>query len=146
MISSCCGCCLISTKYIIFDCLVRAVLHQRYMLVRCCMEYNVWFVFFHHAVNTMCISYRTDQYSQIQFRMIPSEFLLNIISIIFINVKNDQMPDFMLCQLCTDLTSDGPATTGYQHGFSFDIAKDLIQIDFDRITSQKIFDLHISKF
>ena len=55
------------------------------------------------------------------------------------------MSDFMLRQLCTDLTSDGTATTGYQNRLSFDISQNFIQIYFNRITSQKVFNLHISQ-
>ena len=74
------------------------------------------------------------------------QLLLNVICIIFIDIKDDQMTDLMFCQLGTDLTADGSAASGYQNRFSFDIAKDLIQIDFDGISAQQIFDLNVTQF
>lgn len=64
--------------------------------------------------------------------MFPLQLLLDLIGIIFIDIEDHQMPDPVFCQLGTDLTTDGSAASGYKNGFSFDIAKDFIQVDFDR--------------
>ena len=78
--------------------------------------------------------------------MFPLQLLLDLIGIIFIDIEDHQMPDPVFCQLGTDLTADGSAASGYENGFSFDIAQDFIQVDFDRLSAQQIFDFHVSQF
>ena len=56
------------------------------------------------------------------------------------------MSDPVYCQLGTDLTADGSAASGYKNGFSFDIAQDFIQVDFDRLSAKQIFEFHVSQF
>lgn len=60
--------------------------------------------------------------------MFPLQLLLDLICIIFIDIEDHQMPDPVFCQLGTDLAADGSAASGYENGFSFDIAKDFVQI------------------
>ena len=142
----CRTCCFVSTKHIVFDCLIRAVLHQWHMLMCCRMKDDFRMVCLHHCIDTVCISHGSDQYRKLQFGMFPLQLLLDLICIIFIDIEDHQMSDPVFCQLGTDLAADGSAASGYENGFSFDIAKDFVQIDFDRLSAQQIFDFHISQF
>jgi hypothetical protein len=66
-----CLCRLVSSKHIIFDCLIGTVFHQRHMLMRCRVIDNVRTILFKHIVDPMGIPHRTDQSDQIKIR-IPS--------------------------------------------------------------------------
>ena len=81
--------CLISSEHVVFDRLIWTVFHKRNMLMSCRVVDNVRPVFFKNAVNAVRIAHRADQNHQIQLRKSVLKFLLNIIGIIFINIKNN---------------------------------------------------------
>ena len=73
------------------------------------------------------------------------QFLLNIISIILIDIKNNKLPDAVSCDLAAELASDAPASAGHQYYLVGDISSDLLCRDLDRLTSQEILDLHVAQ-
>ena len=93
----------------------------------------------------MSISHRTDQHYQIQFRIIPLQFLLNVIGIIFINIKDDQLLGLMSCDLTAKLASNGTASTGDQHYLSRHIPHDTLHLSVNGFSSQQILNLHIAE-
>ena len=135
----CCIGCFIGTDYIVFDCFTWAVLHQRYMLMGCCMVYDLRFIFFEYPVDSLAVTNRTDQNFQIQIRIICFQLLFNVIGVVFINIKNHQKLRLMPCNLPAEFTSDGTASSGYQDSLSLQILKDLRHIYFDSVSPKKIF-------
>ena len=69
MILSCCRSGLISTKHIILNRLIRTVFHKWHMLMRRRMVDHLRTVFFHDAVDSVCVSDRTNECHQIKFRV-----------------------------------------------------------------------------
>ena len=93
----------------------------------------------------MSISHRTNQHYQIQFWIIPLQLLLNVIGIIFINIKDDQLLGLMSCDLTAKLASNGTASTGDQHYLSRHIPHDTLHLSVNRFSSQQILNLHIAE-
>ena len=136
---------LVGAEYVVLDGLVGAVLHERDMLMRRRMVYNIWTVFFKNAVDTVLISHRSDQNHQIQLRIIPLQLLLNIIGVIFIDIYDDQALGGMRCHLTAQLASDGSAAAGNQDGLAGHIAHDGVQLNPDGLPAQQILDLYFTE-
>ena len=56
-------------------------------------------VLFEDTVDTVLITYRTDQHHQVKLRLFPLQFLLDIICIVLIDVEDDQLLRTVLCDL-----------------------------------------------
>ena len=93
----------------------------------------------------MSISHRTNQHYQIQFRIIPLQLLLNVIGIIFINIKDDQLLGLMSCDLTAKLASNGTSPTGDQNYLSGYIPHDTLHLSVNGFSSQQILNLHIAE-
>ena len=115
------------------------------MLVSCRMVDDLRMIFFKHSIDSMGISHRTDQHYQVQFRIIPLQFLLNVIGIVFINIKDDQLLRLMSCDLTAKLASDGTASSCDQHDFSRHIPHDTLHLSINGFSSQQILNLHIAE-
>ena len=60
------------------------------MLVCCSMIYDIRPEFLEYRIDPVRITHRSNQYLQIQCRMLAQQFLLDIISIVLIYIYNDQ--------------------------------------------------------
>ncbi len=76
---------------------------------------DIWAVSAEDILDTLCITYRGNQYYQIQCRILADQFLLDFIGIILINVYYDQLFRLMSGNLPAQLAADGPAATGDQY-------------------------------
>ena len=72
VISDCRKCGFISAKYVVFDRLARTSLHEWHMLVCRRMVDDLRFILFKHTLDSAAVTYRSNQYSQIQFREVMS--------------------------------------------------------------------------
>ena len=142
----CCLSCLPCSKYIILDCLIWAVFHKWHMLMRSCMIDNIRMILCHNAVHTVRISNRCNQYDKIKIWILMFQLLLNLICIIFIDIYNDQLLRLVPCNLPAKLTSNRAATTCYENYLIFYIIQNRIKINFNRISSQQILYIDITKF
>ena len=141
----CRKCSLICSKYIVFNRLVRTVFHQRYMLMRSCMIDNIRSVFCKNTVDFSTVSHRTNQNNQIQIRVFMLQFLLDIVCIIFIDIKNDQSLYSICCNLTAQLTSDASASSSDKDNFIIHISFYGLCLDIDRFSAKQVFNLHIAK-
>ena len=106
------------------------------------MIYDFRLVFLEHHIDSSAVSDRSDQHNEVEVFVLTSQFLFDIVCIILIDIKNDQLFRFMTCDLSAKLTSDRTAASGNKDCFSFNILEDLIHIYFDRISSKQIFDCY----
>ena len=118
-------CSLIGSYHIVLDRLTGAVLHQRYVLMCGCMIYDLRLIGFKYPVDPFAVTDGADQYLQVQVRITGLQLLLNVVSVIFINVENHQKLWLMTCDLTAELASDRTAASCYQDPFSLQILKDL---------------------
>ena len=65
---------IICTDYIVLDCLIRAVLHERHMLVSCCMVHNVRMIRLENIFDPLLVTHGCDQRLQIQIRIVSLQF------------------------------------------------------------------------
>ena len=70
-------------------------------------------------VNFPTVSDRSDQHLQIQFRIFCYQLLFNVISIVFINIKNNQPFWLMPRDLPSELASNRPAASGDEYRLAF---------------------------
>ena len=104
----------------------------------CCrMVDDIWAVSAEDILDTLCITYRSDQHDQVQLRILPKQLLLDLIGIVLIDVYDDQL--FRL--MSGDLPAQLAAATGDQYDFIFHIIQYFFGIDLDRISAQEVFDL-----
>ena len=85
------------------------------MFVCCCVEHGIRLVGLHNIAYPVGIAHRTDQYGQIQFAAIfTPQFLLDLIGIVFVHIKNDELLRFCRYDLSAKFTSDRTASACYQ--------------------------------
>ena len=80
---------LICAADIVFHRLVRARFHQRHVLVRSRVEYDLRAVFIEHIVEFHAVAHTADQHEQIELRPRPLQLLFDIVSVVFINIEYD---------------------------------------------------------
>ena len=98
-----------------------------------CMIYNVRPVCTEQIFQTVCIAHGTDQHHQIHLRVLTSQFLLDLIGIIFIYIKYNELFYLVSRQLPAQLAANGTTAPGDQDYLILYIAHDLIQIGTDRL-------------
>ena len=76
------------------------------MLVRRRVEYDLRPVFAQHNIQTRRIAHRTDQNDKVQRRIFPLELHLDVICIVFINIKNQKLLRVALRNLPAQLAAD----------------------------------------
>ena len=142
----CCSLCHFeSTHYIVLNGFVGAVFHQRHMLVGSCVENNMGTIGIHHRIHTGSIAYGTDQNRQIQIRILPLQFQLNIVGIVFIDVKNHQFFRIIFGDLTAKLGANRAATAGNHDTLTGDVLSNLFPVNLDRITAQQVLHFHIAQ-
>ena len=82
-------CCLMCSKYRCFDGPHRTCFHQGHMFMCRRMIDNLRTVSTEYLIQPRCTSHRTDQHLKVQPRPLSGQFLLNLIGIVLINIKND---------------------------------------------------------
>ena len=139
----CCGSRLPGPEHVVFNGFVGACLHQRHMLVGGRMVYDIRTIFRKNGVHSLRIAHGSDQHHERQIGMSLQKLLLNIIGIIFINIHDNQPGRLMRGDLPTQLASDGTAAARDHHHLVLHIAQNGVQIHADRLSSQKVFHLHV---
>ena len=72
-------------------------------------------------IHPPCIPHRGNEHRHIQRRIGQTQFLLNIIGVIFVNIKNNQLFRLVRGDLTAQLASNGTAAAGYKHCLILDI-------------------------
>ena len=134
---------LICTNGVIFDGFAGTVLHQRNMLMCCCVINHIRTVGFEHLIDSSAVPDRTDQHFQIQLGVFIPQFQANGMGIIFINIENDQLLGIVLGDLSAKLAADRSAAARYQNDLALNEAVNLIHIYLDRLTTQQVLNGHI---
>lgn len=76
---------------VVLDRLIGQIFHQGHMFVSCRMIYDIWPVFFENSLKPVVIPYGTDQYGNIGIRKMSFQFHLDLICVVFINIKDYQL-------------------------------------------------------
>ena len=78
--------CLVSADRVVLDCLVGAVLHERHVLVCCCMIDQLRSVILEDFEHPAAVADRSNKGYQVKIWILIPQFHLDVISVIFINV------------------------------------------------------------
>ena len=113
------------------------------MLVRRRMEHDFRPVLAEHHIEARRITHRTDQNDKVQRRIFPLELHLDVIRIVFINIKNQKLLRIALRNLPAQLAADRSAAARHHDDLAGNILADLVDVDLDRLAPQKILNLHL---
>ena len=104
---------------------------------------DVGFVCREHALKATAVPDGADPYHQIQTGESGAQLLLNLVSVVFVNIENDQLFGVVRGDLAAQLAADGTAATGNEDRFADDMAADLGHIDLNGGSAQQIFHGHV---
>lgn len=90
---------------------------------------------FEDILDSLRVTHRRDEHDEVQLRIFPDQLLLDLISVVLIDIDNDQLFRLMTGDLPAQLTSDGPATAGDQYDLILHIVQDFFRIDLYRISA-----------
>ena len=130
---------------VILDRFVRAHLHERYVLMCGRMEDHVRLVLLHHAADTVRVPAGADEGHEVQLRVLHEELLLDAVSIVLVNVEDDELLRLVACDLTTELRADRSATAGDEDGLSLDHTEDFFVVDLDRFTTEEVEDVDVTE-
>ena len=131
-----------SAEHVVLDGLVRACLHERNVLMRRRIEYDLRPVLCKDVLHFAAVTNAADEDKQIEARYIAQQFLLNIVCVVLVDIEDDELFGFMGRDLTAELAPDGAASARHQHHTPLDGLQDLPQIDFHLLAAEKIGDLH----
>ncbi len=124
---------------IVLDRLAGAVLHQGNMLMGCRMVDDVRAVGGKDLIKPAAVTHGADEGDKVEVRVLLPEFQLDVIGVIFIDIKDDELAGIMGCDLTADLAADRAAAARDEDGFAIEEGKDFVHVDFDGLTAQKVF-------
>ena len=85
-------CGLVGTDRVVLDGLAGAVLHQRHMLVSCCMVDDLRMIGLEHLEDfSENLVTEPMMHIQLQVRIFLFQLLLNVVGIVLIYIKDDQL-------------------------------------------------------
>ena len=120
--------CFIGAERVVFDRFARRILHQWYVFVSSRVINDLRPVRLEQVKDPPAVPYRPDQYPQIQLRMLLLQLLLNIINVVFVDIKNDQAARPVIRDLPAELAADGATAARDQNGLPFNLLKDPVHI------------------
>ena len=114
------------------------------MLVGRRMEHDVRAIHLKQAVNFFLISHGGDLHPQVQpIAPYTPQLLLDIISIVLVNIQNDELLGLIFGDLTAKLAADGAAASGHKNGLTLQEIRQDRRVQLDRLSAEQIFHLHI---
>ena len=137
---------VVSAEDVILYSFVRAVLHQRNMLMGSCMEDQLRVVFFKYNIQSVEVSHRTDDKAHIFVWVMVLEFLLEVVCGVFIDVQDHEHLRVLLDDLSAEFGTDGSATASDEDDLVLDICCDFVDVVLNLISAQKVFYADFTQF
>lgn len=94
-------------------------------------------VFFKDRIHTLAVAHRADKRYHIKLRVGAFKLVLNIVSIIFVNIKNNKLFGRMLCNLAAQLAAYGSAAARNKNRFPRNIIYYAVNVKLDRARGLK---------
>ena len=130
---------------VVLDRFVRAHLHERYVLMRRRMEDHVRLILLHHAADAVRVPAGADERHEVQLRVLHDKFLLDTVSIVLVNVEDDELLRLVACDLTAELGADRSATAGDEDRLPLNHAEDFFVVDLDRFTTEQVEDVDVAE-
>lgn len=99
---------------------------------------------FKNPVYPLLVPNGADEHGKVKVRKIPPQLLLDVIGVIFVNIKNNKAFYRVFCKLAAKLASYASAAAGYKHRHAEKVVADSGHINTNRLPPKQIFDLHAS--
>ena len=115
------------------------------MLVGRRVEDDLRMVLLHDGVDPVRVPNGADEGHQVELRVLPLQLLLDLVRVVFIDVKDDQCPGTGPCDLAAQLAADGAAPAGHHDHFVLQHPQDLVVVDLHLGPAQKVRDLHVTQ-
>ncbi len=99
----------------------------------------------HHGIDPVGIADGADEHRQVQLRVIPPQFHLNVIGVILIDIENDQLlgvgPGDLTAQLAADAAA---AASDHDHLSRYEV-QNLVQVHLNGLPAQQILRIHLAQ-
>ena len=142
----CCQSNVIRAEDVVLDGLIRAVFHERNMLVSRRMEDQLRMIFFKDDVQSVEVSYRANNKAHVFVGVVVLELLLEVVCCVFVDVQDHEHFRVLLDDLSAEFGTDGAATAGDKNHLVFDVRSDFVDVVLDLVSAQKVFDLDFTQF
>ena len=132
------------TEHVVADGLLRTGLHQGDVLMGGGVEHHVGFVGIKQQLQPPGVPDGADLHAEGQLpAVLVQQFLLDVVGVVFVNIKNDQPLGMMLDDLTAQLTANGTAATGDKNRLAGQQSRHGGNIQFNSVPAQQILDPHL---
>ena len=111
---------LIGAHDVVLDGLVRAVLHEGDVLMRCSMENDFGLVRGDDGVDATGVSNGADERDEIERGVVPTQLLLDVVGVVLVDIEDDELFGLVSRNLTAELGTDGSATTSDENSLAPD--------------------------
>ena len=107
------------------------------------MEHNLGVVFRKYLFKALSVTHGTDKNLQLKLRQTALKLHLKLISIIFINIKNDKHPRIIVRYLAAQLAAYASSAARYQNNLSFYVSENVISVNKLFAPSEKLLRIYL---
>ena len=109
------------------------------------VEDQLRMIFFKDDIQTVQVSDRADDKAHIFVGVVVFQFLLEVISRVFVDVEDDEHLRILLNDLTAEFRADRTATAGDKDDLVLNIRSNFINVVLDLVSTQKVFDLDFTE-
>ena len=132
------------TEHVVADGLLRIALHQGNVLMGGGVEHHVGLVGIKQQFQPPGVPDGADLHAEGQLpAVLVQQLLLDVIGVVFVNIKNNQPLGTVLDDLAAQLAADGAAATGDQYGAPGQQPSHSGRIQMNGVPAQQILDPHL---
>ena len=134
---------LVGADHVVLNRLAGAVLHERHVFMGCRMVNDLRMIGIEHLEDPAAVPDGADEGDQLQIRIVGLEFQLDIVSVVLIDIENDELLGVMGCDLPAKLAADGSAAAGDQYPLAVNEMEDLPHVRLNGFPAQQVLHGHV---
>ena len=134
---------LVGADGVVLDGLAGAILHEGNMLMRRSVIDDLRLVLLKDLEHSSAVADGADQGDEVQVRILLSQFQLDGVGVVLVNVKDDELLRVVSRNLATELGADAAATAGDENDLAVDEGKNLGKVRGDHLAPEEVFDRHV---
>ena len=131
---------LIRADGVVLDRLAGAVLHERDVLMRRGVIDDLRAVFGEYLKHPSAVADGADEDLELEIGIIMLEFELERVSVVLVDVENDELFRAVSGDLTAELGPDGSAAAGDEDDLAVDEVEDFLHVSLDRLSAEQVFD------
>ena len=114
------------------------------MLVRRCVAHDLRAVLGEHRFDARPVAHGADQRDEIKLRAGVVQLLLDVVGVVFVNIKDDEPFRRKARDLAAQLAADAAAAARDEHGLAAEVPPDLGEIGLHLVAAEQVLDLHVA--